>query len=258
MPINFHNPEDRFTYAKRNADATWIQLIKKICTIEGKKVIDIGCGGGIYTKALAEMGALKVTGLDFSENILTSAQQNCKEFENINFIVGNALETDLPSEQYDIVLERAVIHHIKDLDTCFKEIYRLLKNGGSCIIQDRTPEDFLLEGSTTHIRGYFFSKFPELIDKEISRRYSSEEVQQALQNAGFHGMKEYQLWETRKVYEDKNDLFDDLYNRTGRSILHELTDEQLQDLVLYIKEKLNSHHQPIIEQDRWTIWKADK
>lgn len=258
MSINFHHPKDRLTYAKRKADVTWIELIEKIVHAKGKKILDIGCGGGIYTKAFAEMKALQVTGLDFSKKMLQTAQEYCQDYNNIDFITGNALKTGLPSDQYDIVLERAVIHHITDLDTCFKEIFRLLKNGGSCLIQDRTPQDCLLEGSSTHIRGYFFSKYPQLIEKERSRRYSSEFVQLALRKAGFQNITEHTLWETRKTYENKKDLLDDLLNRTGRSILHELDDNQLQDLIDYIKDKLKHHHHSIIEQDRWTIWKAEK
>ncbi|ALC81709.1 MULTISPECIES: class I SAM-dependent methyltransferase [Bacillus] len=259
MPIDFHNEKNRFTYSKRLANSTWINKIREIYDVKGKKALDIGCGGGIYTKALSEMGASYVTGLDFSEQMLISAKDNCKDHNNIDFKVGNALDTKLPGEQYDVVLERAVIHHITDLSSCFKETFRLLKKGGSCIIQDRTPEDCLLKGSSTHIRGYFFSKYPNLKEKEISRRYSSEEVHQALLNAGFQKIKEYKLWETRSIYNEVDQLSNDLLSRTGRSILHELTDNQLQNLVDYIKQQLKTENgEQIIEKDRWTIWTARK
>lgn len=155
MTIDFHSQDNRSTYSTRKADLTWISKIKDICDVKGKRVLDIGCGGGIYTKAFVEMGASEVTGLDFSEQLLFSAEKNCKGYTNINFQLGNALDTGLGNEQYDIVLERAVIHHINDLPDCFKEMYRLLKPNGVCLIQDRTPEDCMLEGSPTHIRGFF-------------------------------------------------------------------------------------------------------
>lgn len=89
------------------------------------------------------MGASNVTGLDFSEQILTSAKEKCEEYSNINFKLGNALDTKLEDEQYDIILERAIIHHIQNLNECFKKAYRLLKPGGIFLIQDRNPEDCL-------------------------------------------------------------------------------------------------------------------
>ncbi|WP_382285800.1 methyltransferase domain-containing protein [Heyndrickxia sporothermodurans] len=155
------------------------------------------------------------------------------------------------------MLIRAVIHHLNDIETCFQEIFRILKRGGSCMIQDRTPDDCLVEGSTEHIRGYFFTKYPQLVEKEISRRHSGENVRDALKHTGFETFSEHTLWETRRNYKTRQELFDDVINRTGRSILHELNDYQLQDLVDYLKEKLPGH-QPIVEKDRWTIWKADK
>lgn len=52
MPINFHDEQNRQTYATRNADESWISLIKDPVDISNKRIADVGCGGGIYTKAL--------------------------------------------------------------------------------------------------------------------------------------------------------------------------------------------------------------
>lgn len=258
MAIDFHSRENRSSYSTRAADPTWVKKINDLCDVKGKKVLDIGCGGGIYTKALAMMGASSVTGVDFSRQQLLSAKENCREYSNIDFRLGDALDTKLENDRFDIVLERAVIHHIKDLTLCANEIYRVLKPGGICIIQDRTPEDCLVEGSKSHIRGYFLEKFPPLIRKETSRRHSSEKVRDALQEAGFKVCKEYKLWEVRKTYNDIEELVRDLMNRTGRSILHELTDRQLEELAVYIKRQNFKPGEPIVEKDRWTIWHAVK
>ncbi|MFX0211726.1 MAG: class I SAM-dependent methyltransferase, partial [Candidatus Hodarchaeota archaeon] len=67
MPINFQDKEDRYTYAKRQVDSTWTEKILEIVNPWEKHVIDIGCGGGIYTRAWAQLGATQVLGLDFSE-----------------------------------------------------------------------------------------------------------------------------------------------------------------------------------------------
>lgn len=215
MSIDFHSKQNRSSYATRKADDSWVQTIKAIYDVTGKNVLDIGCGGGIYTKALIKMGGSDVTGLDFSEEQLAAAREHCKEFTNIHFQTGNALETRLDNDQFDMVLTRAVIHHIKDIKSCFKEIFRILKPGGICIIQDRTPEDCLLPGSENHIRGYFFSKFPDLINKETARRYSSQQIRKALAGAGFIHAADGKLWEVRETYPSFAELETDLLNRTG-------------------------------------------
>lgn len=258
MSIDFHNEKNQVTYTTRSADRSWTEQIKKLIPIENvSNALDVGCGGGIYSKALSDLGIDFVTAIDFSEAILEGARKNCNQYENIIFKRGNALETGLDSNSYDLLLERALIHHIDDLKACFKEGYRVLKNEGIYIVQDRTPEDCLLEGNNSHIRGYFFELFPKLSEIETKRRYNSKYVMNSLQQAGFKSIEEIKLWETRKVYPDKDELLKDLNERTGRSILHELNDVELKSLISYIDKSL-SRDANIIEKDRWTIWKAIK
>jgi len=146
--------------------------IKQYVDIQDKKILDLGCGGGIYSKVFALSGANHVTAMDFSQEMLIRAEENCKGLDNIAFVQGNALETKLKEKSFDVLLERAVIHHINDLRSCFLEASRVLKEKekekGKFIIQDRTPEDTSLSGSETHIRGYFYEKYPKLLDKEIT------------------------------------------------------------------------------------------
>lgn len=258
MGIDFHNQKNRDTYTTRNADDSWMNAIKDLVPIEDiSRALDIGCGGGIYSKALYEMGISSVTGVDFSEVILGGARENCKEYKNISFRQGSAYETGLESKSYHLLLERALIHHLDDLQKCFKEAYRLLADNGYYIVQDRTPEDCLLEGNEHHIRGYFFEQFPKLIEKETKRRYNSQFVIEILKEAGFREIQEVKLWETRKVYDHKKQLLEDLHERTGRSILHDLNDEELKVLIDAIDDCISIENN-IVEKDRWTIWKAVK
>ncbi|MCG1028776.1 methyltransferase domain-containing protein [Virgibacillus halodenitrificans] len=258
MGMDFHNQQNRLTYTAREANKSWIETISKLISINDiSKAADIGCGGGIYSKAMADVGVTSVTGVDFSEAMLEGAKEYCEGYENISLRYGNALETGLDDNSYDLVLERALIHHIKDLQPCFEEAYRILQNDGIYIVQDRTPEDCLLEGDENHIRGYFFELFPQLIEKETRRRFHSQFVIKTLKAAGFKHIKEEKFWEVRKVYENKEQLFKDLSERTGRSILHELDDEELKSLITHIDKSISTD-QDLIEKDRWTVWKAVK
>jgi ubiquinone/menaquinone biosynthesis C-methylase UbiE len=257
MPIDFHHQNNRSSYTEREVDQTWREIIREIAEIKDKNIVDIGCGGGIYSMAMIDMGAAQVTGVDFSNEILKGAADYCEGYDQIRFVTGTAIETKLPSEHYDVVLERALIHHIQELSLCFSEAFRLLRKGGTFIVQDRTIEDCLLEGSHSHIRGYILSCFPKLVDKEVKRRHSDQAVQKALQKAGFKNIKAQKLWETRKTYTNIEELTRELLARTGRSILHELLDQELQELVEYIQNhSQNNGEKKIIEQDRWTIWSA--
>jgi ubiquinone/menaquinone biosynthesis C-methylase UbiE len=258
MPINFHDQQNQLTYTSRVADHSWHAVIRAHVDVKGKYAVDIGCGGGIYTKALVNMGAAQVTGVDFSDEMLKGAAKNCAGIDAVSFVQGNAYNTGLPADAFEIILERALIHHLDDLDRCFTEAHRLLPNGGVLIVQDRTPQDCLLPGDANHIRGYFFERYPKLIDIEVARRHNSATVRTALEASGLSVANEVQLWETRRIYNDLAAVSQELLQRTGRSILHELTNDELHDLVSFIQEKLEKKTLPIVEKDSWTLWFAIK
>ncbi|SFB28609.1 Methyltransferase domain-containing protein [Lentibacillus halodurans] len=257
MPINFHDNNNQKTYTTRTADAGWINAVTKLIDIEKiDHAADIGCGGGIYSKALAGMGIPNITGLDFSQAMIDGAESNCRYYTQINFRIGNAIQTGLPDHTFDFILERALIHHLTDLQSCFAEANRIMKEEGTIIIQDRTPADCLLKGTNHHIRGYIFSLFPRLAELEMARRHNSNQVFNALKVSGFKDIQSFKIWETRKKYASKEKLFTDIHSRSGRSILHELNDNELEQLIRHIDKQLGTDN--IIEQDRWTIWKATK
>lgn len=228
--------------------------------VQGRTVADIGCGGGIYSKALADMGAAHITCIDSSEIMLGDAQSKLKAHNNVSFVKGDALQTTIEDQQFDVVLARALIHHIQreDMPTYLAEARRILKPGGILILQDRTPEDCLLAGSQTNIRGYFFARYPRLAQEEIARRYDNGTILSLLKQTGFRLTEKRQLWETRQFYTNFAALQADLFARTGRSILYDLSDAELKDLSEYIRRQLDSENQTIIEQDRWTIWSATR
>ncbi|PYI51779.1 class I SAM-dependent methyltransferase [Paenibacillus flagellatus] len=257
MPIDFHDERNRGTYASRSADAGWTEAIGRLVDARGLRAADIGCGGGIYTRALAGMGAKEVIAVDFSAGMLAAAAEHGAGLANVRFVRGEAAATGLPGACVDLVLERALIHHVSDLFACFAEAYRLLRPGGTLLVQDRTPEDCLLPGGPDHIRGFLFELYPKLAAVETARRHDSAQVETALARAGFGAIRETKLWEVRRSYGSAADIADDWRGRKGRSILHELSDDELERLIAHIRARLPAKG-AIEEKDRWTVWAAVK
>ncbi|WP_336885689.1 class I SAM-dependent methyltransferase [Xenorhabdus sp. Sc-CR9] len=220
-----------------------------------KEVVDIGCGGGIYSLAWVKMGAKKVTCVDFSQQMLADTAENTHGVPNIVIQKGDALCTGLPDSCQDIVFERALIHHIAQEKriTCFSEAHRLLRSGGMYILQDRTVQDIQFPGSPEHIRGYIFDVYSHLRNIENQRRPSNDVVINELKFTGFKQIKSISLLEKRKTYKNFSQLAIDLQLRKGRSILHELSNEEITYLINYIEKEMGAKSD-IIEKDFWTVW----
>ena len=257
IAVDFHSSGNRQMYSDRDSHDTWGDLVSRLVKVEGATVADIGCGGGIYSKALADLGAKQVYAVDFSEAMLEGATENCAGYQQITMSRGHAYDTGLPDERFDIVLARAIIHHLEDRSAFFQESFRILRPGGKLIVQDRTMDDVLRPPTGQHIRGFFFTQFPRLIEIERRRRPDGGRVVAELDDAGFVSIDSHSLQETRKSYDDMSALAEDLTKRSGRSILHELDDAELHNLVTTVALELRNNS-PIVDADWWTLWIAQR
>jgi SAM-dependent methyltransferase len=256
VPIDFHDAGNRRTYSGREADASWRVAVTALVDPVSADVVDIGCGGGTYTRAWHELGAATVTGLDFSAPILAAARESHGDLPGVCFRPGDAAATGLPAGCADVVFERALIHHVPDLAAVAAEAARLLRPGGVLLLQDRTPEDVALRGSTDSPRGWILELFPRLLEVENARRPTAGTVVDALTSVGLGEVVASPLWEVRRRHADGEDYLTEIAARTGRSILHELSDGELGTLVTELRRRLPAG--PLVEQDRWTVWRSQR
>jgi ubiquinone/menaquinone biosynthesis C-methylase UbiE len=245
-------------------DKAWLETITALLPLKGKLVLDLGCGSGLYSKALADLGAAYVLGLDSAEERLQEARHRCQHYRNVEFLRGNALATGLLAERYDFVLMRALLQELPPgtLRACLIEAYRLLKPGGLLLVQDQTPEDLLQPGSKTHVWGYLFTRYPRLVDQRVLARFKREEVHRSLKDVGFEDVQQRTLWETRGVYPNGEALAAELVASLTHSPLYEMDEEQTNELLAYIaflEEHLAQQQESeIVAQECWTLWSGRK
>lgn len=103
-------------------------------SLRGKRCIDVGCGGGRLSIAMARLGAAEVIGCDISEEGLQDARRRAKDLLNIRFERASVLELPFEDESFDFVLCNGVLHHTPDPARGFKEITRILKRGCRCFV----------------------------------------------------------------------------------------------------------------------------
>lgn len=98
---------------------------------EGKRVLDIGCGGGILSESFAKAGA-EVTGIDLSSTAIEAASEHAEETGlDIEYRVSTVAKlSEERREYYDFVACSEVIEHVDDLEGFLKDALSMLKGGG--------------------------------------------------------------------------------------------------------------------------------
>jgi SAM-dependent methyltransferase len=141
---------------------------------------------------------------------------------------------------------------VPDLDAVVGEARRLLRPGGRYLVQDRTAEDVRQPAGPRHPRGYLFEVFPRLLDVELARRPDAEVLAGLMRAAGLD-VATRTVWELRAVHPERDAYLAEIAQRKGRSILHELDDDEIDRLVAALADRLPAD-EPVVETDRWTLW----
>ena len=122
----------------------WIQTLAPLA---GKKVVDIGCGGGILSDAMARQGA-EVLGADLAVKSLKVAQLHAMEAGTQGVQYREISAEDLAQEQagqYDVVTCMEMLEHVPDPSSVVKACSDLVKPGGWVFFStlNRNPKSFL-------------------------------------------------------------------------------------------------------------------
>lgn len=124
-------------------------IIKQIGSLEGIKVLDIGCGGGILSEPLARLGAL-VTGIDFSKEAIHVAKTRASD-QNLNIqylhVQPHWMEKNDYFEGYDLVIASEIIEHVENpsvfMEQCLGFLNPLKNKGLILSTLNRTPSSYL-------------------------------------------------------------------------------------------------------------------
>lgn len=108
--------------------------------VAGKKVLDVGCGEGRYTRMLASKGA-NVMGIDGSTTLIEIAKRRAEnEGLNIAYQVTNANSlSGIGDESFDAVLASMSLMDVEDYNGASQEIHRVLRSGGEFLMSITHP-----------------------------------------------------------------------------------------------------------------------
>lgn len=102
-----------------------------------EKCLDLCCGtGDISREVLRQHPECKVTGLDFSVEMLKIAESKSSRNSNIQYLQGDAMKIPLPEANFDAVTIGYGLRNVPDINGCLLEILRVLKPGGVLVSLD--------------------------------------------------------------------------------------------------------------------------
>jgi 2-polyprenyl-6-hydroxyphenyl methylase/3-demethylubiquinone-9 3-methyltransferase len=124
-----------------------LEWIKACVSLQGKDVLDVGCGGGILTDALARSGA-NALGIDLATKSLKVAQLHALEAQTPNVqyreVSAEALALERPAS-FDVVTCMEMLEHVPDPASVVKACADMVKPGGWVFFStlNRNPKSFL-------------------------------------------------------------------------------------------------------------------
>jgi len=219
LEIYLKNEEELYAKIKNNIIKEILHNIYSFYSWEDLKILEIGAGGGIWTKFFLKKGA-KVVSVDVCEQILKG---NRKINPQAKFIIADAMDIKL-NEKFDLIFVKDVIEHIRDDIKFLKNMNHHLKRKGYIVIvtQNSFSFNYLLQGGyhilkgnidwcgwdPTHLRFYNYKKLKRiLIQSEFIpikwfghyffpyRLLNEKMCRNKLGTAGFHLVESLKLYD---------------------------------------------------------------
>lgn len=151
--------------------------------LDGRTILDIGCGPGHYCIALAEQGAKKVVGIDFSKDMIEIAKKRAASMgllERCEFFVQDFFEFS-SSDRFDYIVIMGVMDYIEDPESFIKKVgalspqkvcFSFPADGGILSLQRK-----IRYRKRCPLYMYTFKEIERLLCKLFDGRYDIEKIE---------------------------------------------------------------------------------
>jgi len=156
-------------------------------TLRPREALDLGCGAGHVSFALARAGVPRVIAYDLSERMLAVVEQEAraKGYRAIEGCRGAAEQLPFQTSSFELIVTRFSAHHWSSVSSALAQVSRLLRPGGKFVVIDVfSPESPLLDTTLqalevlrdmSHVRNYRLSEWYSMLDRCGLRQPSSQQ-----------------------------------------------------------------------------------
>ncbi len=116
----------------------WSALKKLVPDLNGKSIVDLGCGFGWFCRWAREQGAKQVLGLDLSKRMIDVARAKTTD-SAIIYKIADLEHLDLPSEAFGFAYSSLVMHYVEDFRKLITTIHRALSPGAMFVFSIEHP-----------------------------------------------------------------------------------------------------------------------
>ena len=172
-----------------------VALAAALGDLRGCRVLDVACGTGIVTSALAR-SAMEVVGIDLTPEMLKKAEERCAGLglSNVRFLEGQTTALPFDNEEFDVVVTRLSIHHFLDPKAALAEMTRVLRPGGRFALIDVVV-------SEDRAKAEIQNAIEVLRDPSHVRMLPTTELRGLLQSAGLH-LSHEETWDKPREFEE--------------------------------------------------------
>lgn len=191
----FARQADRFASSPATTGEDVTMRVVEAVGAEAGAVLDVACGPGIVTAALAPR-AREVVGLDITPEMLAAARRRCERagVANVSFREGSATDLPFPEHSFDAVVTRLSLHHLTEPGTALGEMARVLRAGGKLVVADVVSSEITAEAE-------LHNALEVLRDPSHVRMLPASEVRGLVADAGF-AIEDEAGWEQRREFEE--------------------------------------------------------
>ena len=185
--------------------AFWVPLLVEWGRISSAvSVLDVGCGTGGFSRAIADSTGARVTGLDLSEKFVEHAR---RQGGAVDWVLGEAEALPFPRGSFDRVLLSLVLLQLADPLAAVTEAFSVLRPGGLVVVRTIAPED---------VAGRIPERYlPTMAAADAERLPRIEQIERWLREAGFERLETTRVLRNKRLSlaEAEHDLLGEVGGR---------------------------------------------